>query len=102
MVSYLNSAINSISQKNVDIIISGCQSGTVVNDFGNVNYYTFSQNEFLLGTLPDAVVLCVNSYDEPVYIKRTIQYIESCVEGKVVALVLYPMGYDEQLGKNAK
>ena len=42
------------------------------------------------------------SYDEPVYIKRTIQYIESCVEGKVVALVLYPMGYDEQLGKSRR
>lgn len=71
MVSYLNSEINNISQKGVDIIISGCQSGSVTYDFGNAKYYTFSQSEFLLGTLPDAVILCVNSYDETDYVGRS-------------------------------
>lgn len=99
-VSYLNTAINEISQKDVDIIISGCQSGTVTYDFGNAKYYTFSQTEFLLGTLPDVVILCVNSHDELDYIKRTIQYIESCVDSKVIALVVYPMGYNDQLGRS--
>ena len=102
MISYLNTAINDISQKDVDIIISGCQSGTVTYDFGNTQYYTFSQTEFLLGTLPDAVILCVNSYDEQDYIKRTIQYIESCVDSKVIALVIYPMGYNNQLGRSRR
>lgn len=100
MVSYLNSSINDIAKKNVDIVISGCQSGTVTYDFGNVNYYTFSQTDFLLGTLPDAVILCVNSYDELDYIKRTIKYIESCVDSNVIALVIYPMGYNDQLGRS--
>lgn len=100
MVSYLNSEINNISQKGADIIISGCQSGSVTYDFGNAKYYTFSQSEFLLGTLPDAVILCVNSYDEPDYVRRTIQYIESCADSKVVALVVYPMGYNNQLGRS--
>lgn len=100
MVSYLNSEINNISQKGVDIIISGCQSGSVTYDFGNAKYYTFSQSEFLLGTLPDAVILCVNSYDETDYVRRTIQYIESCADSKVIALVVYPMGYNNQLGRS--
>ena len=100
MVSYLNSEINNISHKGADIIISGCQSGSVTYDFGNAKYYTFSQSEFLLGTLPDSVVLCVNSYDETDYVRRTIQYIESCVDSKVVALVVYPMGYNNQLGRS--
>lgn len=100
MVSYLNSEINNISQKDVDIIISGCQSGSVTYDFGNAKYYTFSQSEFLLGTLPDAVILCVNSYDETDYVGRTIKYIESCVDSKVIALVVYPMGYNDQLGRS--
>lgn len=100
MVSYLNSEINNISQKGVDIIISGCQSGSVTYDFGNAKYYTFSQSEFLLGTLPDAIVLCVNSYDEIDYVRRTIQYLESCVDSKVIALVVYPMGYNDQLGRS--
>lgn len=100
MVSYLNSEINNISQKDVDIIISGCQSGSVTYDFGNAKYYTFAQSEFLLGTLPDAVILCVNSYDEIDYVRRTIQYIESCADSKVIALVVYPMGYNNQLGRS--
>ncbi len=101
MVCYLNSEINNISQKGADIIISGCQSGSVTYDFGNVNYYTFSQSEFLLGTLPDAIVLCVNTYDETDYIKRTIQYLESCVDCKVIAIVVYPMGYNDRLGRSS-
>ena len=100
MVSYLNSEINNISQKGVDIIISGCQSGSVTYDFGNAKYYTFSQSEFLLGTLPDAIILCVNSYDEIDYVRRTIQYLESCADSKVMALVVYPMGYNDQLGRS--
>ena len=100
MVSYLNSEINNISQKGVDIIISGCQSGSVTYDFGNAKYYTFSQSEFLLGTLPDAIILCVNSYDEIDYVRRTIQYLESCADSKVIALVVYPMGYNDQLGRS--
>ncbi len=100
MVSYLNSEINNISKKGIDIIISGCQSGSVTYDFGNAKYYTFSQSEFLLGTLPDAIILCVNSHDETDYIKRTIQFLESCVDSKVIALVIYPMGYNDQLGRS--
>lgn len=41
-----------------------------------------------------------NSYDETDYVRRTIQYIESCVDSKVVALVVYPMGYNNQLGRS--
>lgn len=100
MVSYLNSSIDEISKKGVDIIISGCQSGTVPYDFGNIKYYTFWQTEFLLGTLPDAVILCVNAHDEFEYVKRTIGFIESSVDSKVVAIVIYPMGFNEKIGKS--
>lgn len=44
-----------------------------------------------MGTLPDAVVLCVNPFDDRDYIRRTIQFIESATEGKVIALCLFPM-----------
>lgn len=93
-VSYMNAIVNDISRKEVDIIVSGCQSGTVTYDFGNVRNYTFSQTEFLLSTLPDAVILCVNPFDETKYIERTIQYIESCADCDVIALVIFPMEYD--------
>lgn len=99
-ISFLNSEINNISKKGVDIIISGCQSGTVTYDYGNAKYYTIPQTEFLLGTLPDAVLLCVNSFDEVEYIERTIKYIESCVDCRVIALVVFPMGYDDSIGRS--
>ncbi len=98
MICYLNSVINQISESGVDIIITGCQSGTVTYDYGNANYYTFPQTEFLLGTLPDAVVLCVNAYDDTHYINRTIKYIESAADCKVIAITVFPMGYDKQIG----
>ena len=46
---------------------------------------------FLLGTQPDAVILCVNDFDEYEYVKRTINYIENMVSCRVVAIVLFPV-----------
>lgn len=92
----MNKIINDISRKDVDIILAGCQSGTVTYDFGNIHNYTFSQTEFLLSIQPDAVILCVNLFDDGEYIKRTIQYIESCADCEVIALVIFPMDHDEK------
>ena len=61
-----------------DIIIVGSQSG--------VNQYSY-----LLGTLPELIVLCINPYDNDTYIRRTINFIENSIETKVFALVLFPM-----------
>ena len=92
-ILYLNSLMNDLSDK--DLIIVGMQSGTVTYDFGNIANCCICQNSFLMGTQPDAVVLCVNSYDELDYIERTIRYLEASVESEVVALVLYPMGFSD-------
>jgi uncharacterized NAD-dependent epimerase/dehydratase family protein len=81
--------------KNKDIIIVGSQSGTVAYDTGNISQFTVPQNNFLMGTQPDAVVLCVNPFDETDYIKRTIQYIESSIDCKVIALTVFPMDIKE-------
>lgn len=90
-VRYLNHIINDLCIHEKDIILVGSQSGTVPYDTGNINQFTTSQMDFLMGTQPDAVILCVNPYDEIAYIKRTIKFIESCVVCRVVALVVFPM-----------
>ena len=74
-----------------DIIIVGSQSGTVPYDTGNIVQYTIPQYHFLLGTQPDAVILCINPYDDFDYIKKTIKFIEACTDCKVIALVVFPM-----------
>ena len=91
-VNYLNNEINRMCEAEKDIIIVGSQSGTVTYDTGNLSQYNISQYNFLIGTQPDVVILCVNPYDEPDLIKRTIKFIESSVNKcKVIALVVFPM-----------
>ena len=50
-----------------------------------------SRHLFLLGAQPDAIVLCVNPFDELDYIERTVKYIESVVISKVFAVVVFSM-----------
>jgi hypothetical protein len=90
-IRYLNHIMNELCEKQCDIIITGSQSGTIPYDTGNLAQYTLYQHEFLMGTQPDAVVLCVNPFDEPEYISRTIKFIESSVDCAVIALVVFPM-----------
>lgn len=90
-ILYLNKVIHEIEmKKDIDIIITGCQSGTIPYAFGHINNITLPQIKFLYGTCPDAVVLCVNTYDYVDYIKRTVKFIEGAVNSKVVALIIYP------------
>lgn len=53
--------------------------------------FNIPQYNFLLGTQPDAVILCVNPFDDLFYIERTKNFIESSIECKVIALVVFPM-----------
>ena len=90
-IRYLNNAIYHLCEGNNDLIIVGTQSGTVPYDMGNLAQYNISQHLFLLGTQPDAVILCVNPFDEPDYIERTISYIEAAVNSKVISIMVFPM-----------
>lgn len=90
-VRYLNSCINELCSEDSDIIIVGSQSGTVSYDIGNIVQFNIPQYNFLLGTQPEAVVLCINPYDDIDYIKRTINFIEVSVCCKVLGLVVFPM-----------
>lgn len=90
-VRYLNDRMNRLCEKDNDLLIVGSQSGTIPYDTGNISFYTLPQFEFLMGTLPDAVVLCINPYDDRAYIERTIRFIESATEGSVIALTVFPM-----------
>ena len=87
----VNNAIWNSEQKDPDIIIIGSQSGTIPIANNNLEYFLFRQYELLLGCNPDAVLLCVNSFDSDLYIKKTINFIESCTHAKVIALVLSPI-----------
>jgi uncharacterized NAD-dependent epimerase/dehydratase family protein len=87
----LNNIIHEVELSDVDIIIVGSQSGTIPYDFYSSDRITMAQTAFLYGTLPDAVLLCVCADDEYEYIERTINYIESASDGKVLGIIVFPV-----------
>ena len=92
-IEALNESLNEIQEKGVDIIIAGCQSGTIPYSFMNIKYATCRQIDFLCGLNPDRVVLCANVFDDLEYICRTVNFIEALGSCTVIAIVLFPMTF---------
>ena len=86
----LNDMLHKMELMEPDIIITGSQSGTLPYSHVNLQSMTQSTIEFLFGTEPDAVILCVNPYDSLDYVKRTISFIQSAVDARVIAVCLFP------------
>lgn len=89
VVQYINSCYKELEEK--DIIIVGGQSSLITPDNGNVSHFAFPQYEFFMACSPDAIILCVNTFDSQETIQRTIQFVEAAAFGKVVALVVFPL-----------
>lgn len=90
IINYINTVMYDISQRKKDIIIVGSQSGTIPYDYGNISQFPILQYSFLLGTMPDCIVLCINLFDSYEYIHRTIAVLESLSNGKVIAMATIP------------
>ena len=97
-IAVINNMMGKIEDKNPDIIIVGSQSQTIPQNLGNLSLYILEQHSFLLATEPDAVILCINLFDEEEYIERTIKYIEAIVDARVIALSVFPMNRMEMGG----
>ncbi len=105
-ISYLNGVMMQLDACEPDIIIVGAQSGTVPEAYFHLGQVPMRSLEFLMGTNPDAVILCVNPTDDIQYIRRTIQIIENLVGAKVLALAIFPFackkGWDYATGNYTK
>ncbi|MFA9396961.1 MAG: S8 family serine peptidase [Clostridiaceae bacterium] len=87
-VYYINNELAKLSDR--DIIIVGLQSQTIPYSYGNLGFYTFSQQNLLIASTPDAFILCVNLSDELNYIRRTIDYCSCYFNSHVIALCVFP------------
>lgn len=96
-IRYLNRIEHDLCEKNVDLIVVGSQSGSIAYDYGNLKYMNIRQYDFLMGTQPDAVVLCINLFDEPGYIKRTIAFLESSNQSVVIGTAALPLTREEEI-----
>lgn len=91
IIQKINYLMNIIDDKKYDLIITSGQSNCIPYQIRNLQDISLNSYEFLLGTNPDVVLLCVNYEDELEYILRTIKYVEGLVDCKVLALVLFPL-----------
>lgn len=89
-IATLNNYMHLMEMENPDIIIVGCQSGTAPEASYHLDHLNLSQYEFLLGTQPDTVILCVSGHQDSCYIMRNVKLIESAINATVIALVLFP------------
>lgn len=86
----LNELVHRLCAEN-DIIMVGSQANTIPLNFSNLSAYHVKQNSFLVGTQPDAVILCVNPEDDVQYILNTVKYIEGIVDCKVIGAVIFSL-----------
>lgn len=89
-INLLNQMMGKIEMSDPDVIIVGSQSGTIPYINNNLKFFTIPQIEFLLGTQPDRIVLCINIDEEIDYLKRTIQVIEGLSHGTVCCIAVFP------------
>lgn len=92
-IEKLNALIHEMDLREPDIILVGSQSGTVPMLYDNIGQFPLAQLVFLLGTLPDGVILCVNFNEEISYIRRTVDTIQGLAESKIIAFGIYPKYY---------
>ncbi len=89
-IIYINDLLNQIVTDETDVLILGSQSQTVAYSSQNIALYPLGNVNLLLGSFPDVVILCVNTYDDDNYIRRSISYLEGIVDTRVAALVVSP------------
>lgn len=94
-ISYLNKMLYDHSRDS-DIIIVGGQSGLVLREEGNLADYDFTQMELIYSSLPDAVIICINSFDDIDVILRAKKFVEATSGCDVIAMVMYPFFYSEK------
>ena len=98
-IAYINHLLHNIELKNPDLILVGGQSGLIPYAMYNIGNNSPYQRELLLASNPDAIVLCINFFDDIEYIQRTIRYAESLNGNKVIALSVFP--FDKAFSWNA-
>lgn len=95
MIITLNQMIWEIQNAKKDLVITGCQSGTVHYDDSLIDNFAIYQYAFMLGTAPDYIVLCVNPHDDTEYVDRTINFLNAVNYGKVEAIMIFPIEVKE-------
>ncbi len=82
------SACNAQAGTQLDIILTGSQSGTIPYHVQEHSTHCLSSLAFLLGVKPDACILVVNSIDAEEYIRDTIDGIRAVCKAPTILLAM--------------
>lgn len=93
IVLYLNNEINKICKSDKEIVLVATQAQIVPYCCNNLLEVPSMQYHFALGTKPDAIILCINYYDEIQYIRNSMYTLIGLTDATIVAFVLYPITY---------
>lgn len=92
LTNVVNEMVWRIENSDVKIIVSGNQSGSLQYDTINEQLLMYKQSYFINGLNPDGLVLCVNSYDNMDYVKKTIDYLRAYSGADFVFAVINDIG----------
>lgn len=99
MIETINERLHAIDKKGNDIIIIGGQAGTIPVFSFNLQYFNLYTLNLLLGSNPDAIILCVNISDPMEYISRCIHAISSLMDCTIIALAISPLTFQNDWQK---
>lgn len=87
----VNDMIWNITQKNTDLIIAGTQSGFLPYNDYNAMMFPMYHQIFFSALQPDAIIVCINPFDDIEFVNRTIKTAEGLSGGDVIGLVCFPI-----------
>ena len=90
----MNDLIRDLSEKDVEIIITGSQSGLLCYNDNTVNMFPTYHQIVFEAIQSDAIIVCVNPYDDLKYVERIVKTAEGLSPGKVVGFVCFPIDRD--------
>lgn len=93
IVLYLNNEINKLCREGKDIILTASQAQIVPYYCNNILEFPNMQYHFALGTQPDAIVLCVNLFDELSYIRNSVYALMGLTDASIIAFVVFPLTF---------
>lgn len=98
IVQYINNKINNLCLEGKELILTSSQAQVIPYYCNNLLEFPSLQYFFAVGTKPDAVILCVNYFDEISYIRNSLYTLIGLTDATVLALVMYPITYSSEWG----
>jgi hypothetical protein len=74
-----------------DLILVSSQAQIVPYYCNNLMEYPSLQYHFALGVKPDAVIMCVNYFDDIQYVQNSLYALMGLTDATVIALVIFPI-----------